>query len=403
MNESVANDGDMKNLKERLAVILSETIFDFEYTEIRGDGKRTPVSKPGLSAAGLAENYNGQRRRMGSKRAEVRAPETMMSQLIGELRRVFGCFIDPSSDLLGHAFPIDAFGGSSIAIRHRADGIPEFESKSTLVAFARCLVTAAAIIGVDRTIRLLADWKCGAPVRFKTSTIVNGLTLDAPLAPRADIEIVPLPLTTGELPRLPDRGDLSGKDYLGLTVLSLSMSVSPALFRPKPDAGEANVRSSTEKDIDLNVVYDALSLLANCHISESFLWTEYEEAAPFSLKDWQTWQIGGNSMERASHKKLSMNLKTGTVTPERQDGVSITRLDEGEVLHMIEALQSCGSELRIAVDRWKRSMRTNTHVVDRYIDLRIALDLSLKKVAKFARRFPTKLTQGRSRYEAQAL
>ena len=73
MNESVANDGDMKNLKERLAVILSETIFDFEYTEIRGDGKRTPVSKPGLSAAGLAENYNGQRRRMGSKRAEVRA------------------------------------------------------------------------------------------------------------------------------------------------------------------------------------------------------------------------------------------------------------------------------------------------------------------------------------------
>ena len=58
------------------------------------------------------------------------------------------------------------------------------------------------------------------------------------------------------------------------------------------------------------------------------------------MKDWQTWQIGDNSMERASHKKLSMNLKTGTVTPERQDGVSITRLDEGEVLHMIEALQS---------------------------------------------------------------
>ena len=33
----------------------------------------------------------------------------------------------------------------------------------------------------------------------------------------------------------------------------------------------------------------------------------------------------------------------------------------------------------------------------------VEIDLSPKKVAKFARRFPTKLTQGRSRYEAQAL
>ena len=122
-----------------------------------------------------------------------------MSQLIGELRRVFGCFIDPSSDLLGHAFPIDAFGGSSIAIRHRADGIPEFESKSTLVDFARCLVTAAAIIGVDRTIRLLAYWKCGAPVRFKTSTIVNGLTLGRSACTTSGYRNSPVALNDGRI------------------------------------------------------------------------------------------------------------------------------------------------------------------------------------------------------------
>ena len=188
-----------------------------------------------------------------------------------------------SDRLLGHAFPIDGPSGGAVH-RTRRDGLSEFEFKSKVQDFASSLVQAAAMIGVERTIQLLADWQAGDPIRFRTSTFVNGLILDSPLAPREDIEIVPLPLTTTELPRLPNRDHPSGRDYLGLTVLSLAMTASPALFRPKPDGTEA-VRSYTQKDINIEVVCDALSLQANRHLSQSFLRTEYDDAAPFSLKD----------------------------------------------------------------------------------------------------------------------
>lgn len=294
-----------------------------------------------------------------------------MSQLVEELRNALGRFIDPDSDRIGHAFPIDQFGGSS---RHtaRRDGLSDFEFVSSVENFANGLVQAAAIIGVDRAIQLLADWVREEPVQFRTSTFVNGLTLNARLLPRKDIEIVPLPLTTTELPRLPGYNKLSGRDYLGLTVLSLAMSASPALFRPKTGGSEATVRSHLEKDIDIDFMCDVLSLQANCHVSQSFLWIEYEEAGPFSLGDWQTWAIGGNSFERVRWKSAS--YQKGAATIELHDDVSIASLDEDEVMQTIEALQGADRKLRIAVDRWKRSKRPNARRRDRYIDLRIALE-----------------------------
>ncbi len=296
-----------------------------------------------------------------------------MSQLVGELRIVLEPFIDPESDHLGHAFPIDGPSGGSVH-RNRRDGLSEFEFKSKVRDFANSLVQAAAMIGVERTIQLLADWQAGDPIRFRTSTFVNGLILDGPLTPREDIEIVPLPLTTTELPRLPNRDHPSGRDYLGLTVLSLAMTASPALFRLKPDGTEASVRSQTQTDIDIDVVCDALSLQANGHLSQSFLWTEYDDAAPFSLKDWYTWGLGNRSLERARWKSLSVGGSTGEAKIERWDRAPIASLDSGEVLQTIEAMQGSDGNLRIAIDRWKRSKRQNTPLADRLIDLRIALE-----------------------------
>ena len=337
-----SNNVVMKSLRERLAATLRETSFDLEYAR---NGKRTAVTKRGLTASELAEACHAQSTGVVSRRAYVRAPKTIMSQLVDELRSVLGSFIDPDSDSIGHAFPIDSFDpfGSRSVHTARSDGLSDFECVSSVENFANGLVQAAAIIGVDRAMQLLADWKRGEPVRFRTSTIVNGLTLDAPLSPRKDIEIVPLPLTTTELPRLPSHNNLSGRDYLGLTVLSLDMSASPALFRPKTGDSEATVRLHTEKDININIVCEALSLQANCHVSQSFLWIEYEEAAPFSLNEWKTWSLGTNSIERARWKRI--NYQTRAVTLERADDVSIASLDEDEVMQTIEALQGADGKL----------------------------------------------------------
>lgn len=361
-----SNNVVMNSLSEQLAATLRETSFDLEYAR---NGKRTAVTKRGLTASELAEVCHD----LGivSKRAYVCAPEAIMSQLVEELRNVLGRFIDLDSDRIGHAFPIDQFGGSS---RHtaRPDGLSDFEFVSPVENFANGLVQAAAIIGVDRAMQLLADWERGEPVRFRTSTFVNGLILNARISPRKDIEIVPLPLTTTELPRLPSYNKLSGRDYLGLTVLSLNMSAFPALFRPKTGESEATVRSYLEKDININVVCEALSLQANCHVSQSFMWTEYEETAPFSLKGWKTWTLGTNSFERVRWK--SANYQMGAATIELHDDVSIVSLDEDEIIQTIEELQGADKKLRIAVDRWKRSKQPGARLEDRYIDLRIALE-----------------------------
>ena len=62
-----------------------------------------------------------------------------MSELVGELRIVFERFIDPDSDRLGHAFPIDQFGGHKL-VRVRPDGLSDFEFESTVEDFANCAI-----------------------------------------------------------------------------------------------------------------------------------------------------------------------------------------------------------------------------------------------------------------------
>ena len=129
----------------------------------------------------------------------------------------------------------------------------------------------------------------------------------------------------------------------------------------------------SQADIDIKVVCDALSLQANRHLSQSSLWTEYEDAARCSLKDSETWRLGNNSLKRPLWKSQSTDHGTGEVKIERADRASIASLDEGMVLQAIEAMQGANRKLRIATDRWKRSKRRNAPLEDRLIDLRIAL------------------------------
>ena len=366
----------MKHLKERLAAAVNEAQFDFKYDDVRGDGSRKRRSHRGLSAPELASVYESQRHRAGSKRADCLLSDGIMHPLIAEVRNALADFIDPESDHLGHAFPID----SCSVIRNTGGegGVAHLEFESTLEKFSESLLRAAAIMGVENVTKLLSDWKHGESIRFKTSTIVNGLVLDNRYCPRDDIEIAALPLTTAalplttaELPRLPDLSRRSPADYLGRTVLSLKMSASPVLFRPRADANGATVITRTGKEIDFDTVCDALSLQVNSHVSTTFQWTEHVEAAPFSMRDWGT--IGGDTLDHLGWKSRHLDPHKGIVSI-KLDNASIAQLDEANLLHAIEALRGGDRKLRIAVDRWKRSKRPYSPATDRYIDLRIALE-----------------------------
>ena len=133
----------------------------------------------------------------------------------------------------------------------------------------------------------IAGWCQGQPVEVRMATVVSGLHLSETVAPRGDIELVPLGLSTAELPRLPMfRGD-KASDYLGLTLVRLAVRATPAVFRPNAEGKVGTVRSPSARGVNLELLRDALSLVANRNVALSRMWLEYPGA-------WGLLPIGSN-------------------------------------------------------------------------------------------------------------
>ena len=228
-------------LTSALSAAVDEAAFDLECTAIASGGESEEPSRQRVSIAEFHEIYLRERDRPVKLYARASAPDPAMTRLIDALRSTLEQFIHPDTDRIGHAFPVDGSNYSRGAFR--PDGLRDYESQSPLGEFARTLVRAAAIMGAKQAARLLVAWKSGDPVSFHMCTVLSGLPLTAPLTPRQDIRLVPLGLSTAELPRLPTRRDAALRDYLGLSLLTVRLSAFPALFRPDPDTKEGNVRT----------------------------------------------------------------------------------------------------------------------------------------------------------------
>lgn len=367
-------------LNELLADIVEEADFEITRTEVTDDGKNVPLWSRRVSASELREFYLGQQVQVVRSSASVYVPDALMSQLEGTLRQVLNDFVDPETDRIGHVFPT-AVNNSSYS-KSRPDGLLDERNTSPLPDFSRSLVQAAAIMGVERVMKLLMDWKRGEPIRLYLSTVLNNLFLETSLSPRADIRVVPLPLTTTELPRVPVMGSTYAKDYLGLTLLQLDLMASPALFRPMADSAEETVRSRAVDGVNLDLICEALSLRANRHVSKSVVWSDYPDAAGFCLRIPSSHSYGDDRLQQAPMKSGTLCHETGVATITLADDVSLQRLDESELRHTLEALMRADRKLRIATERWRRSKRPNVRPEDAYIDLRIALEsLYLKDFA----------------------
>ena len=354
-------------LNERLAAFLNEANFTVEYSEHR------KTTQDGVSAVQLREIYFRQEQQAIARRVRLHAPAALKKQLVNALRRVLDPFIDPETDEIGHAFPIE--GNQKGRHASRADGLYDEEFTSSLPDFANALVQAAAVIGVEAAIRLLADWARGEPVRVHMSTALNHLFLSASLSPRDDIQVVPLALTTTQLPRVPIQLGVSAQDYLGLTMLKLQISASPALFRPNTEGHERTVQSQSADGIKLDLVCEALSLEANRYVDRSLNWHDYPDAAAFCFKIRTVWSEADARLKRMRSRELRVNDETDAVTITPADDVCRQRLDSDQLRRVLEALGRSDKKLRIAVDRWRRSKRPYVRPEDAYIDLRIALEL----------------------------
>ena len=364
---------ETETLTSALRVALDEATFDVECTEIASDGGSRQPSWKRVSTAQLQEIYRREKDRLVKLYARANVPDVVMTGLVDALRHTLGQFIHLETDKIGHAFSVDGSDYHSSAFR--TDGLLDEEFQTPVREFTCALVRTAAIMGVKEAAELLSAWKGGESVNLRMCTILSGLPLIAPLTPRQDMCIVPLALSTAELPRLPTPRNSAPRDYLGLSLLTVQLSASPALFRPDPDTTERNVRSSSVDGVNFDLVCEALSLQADDHVSTGFVWHEYPDAAPFCLTTKNTWgPVGDDRLKSRDMKSESHNHQTGAVTLTPSDSAPPLCLDEEELLRIVEALRHADRKMRIAVSRWRRSKRSEARLEDSYIDLRIALE-----------------------------
>ena len=281
----------MQRLKELLEVAVAHSTFDLGHTEMRhGDVVTSFTSSPEevISPQRFREllleikwNAEGVNR---PRRAKLICPDELLSQLEGHLRLLLGEYVDPDTNLIGYALPSVVTGGSGWTTY--ANRVNSVSSASPLDVFAQGLVRASVVLGIEALMSLVSGWLEGEPVKYRTSALVNGLYISAPVTPIDGVHIKPLPLSSDELPAsLPTLGRLSATDYLGRTVVSIDCAATPALFHPPPIRQSPHIQVASVPNIGINEVCQALSLECDIHVDIGFFWEDYlglEDAFPFS-------------------------------------------------------------------------------------------------------------------------
>ena len=188
------------------------------------------------------------------------------------------------------------------------------------------------------------------------------------------------PLSTDELsPNLPRRSGMSADYYLGRTVLSIDSEAKPALFRPNTSPSARYVQANLVEDVDIDTVCQALSIESDNFLDVAFCWNDYQELASFSLSGSNSisWSSGTERVRsRPGPNSMSTNFSTGVTKLEFEATQQMLDLSEVQLADTLAALKVLkdSHKTRIAVSRWMKSKDSAEHLVDRFIDLRVALE-----------------------------
>ncbi|WP_420615090.1 hypothetical protein [Candidatus Palauibacter sp.] len=241
---------------------------------------------------------------------------------------------------------------------------------STVQEFGVALVKGAAILGVDRMVRLLEQWRSGKPVTYRTCRVV-GVTIREPLDLADGIKLVPLPLTSDDLSaRLPSRGRISPSAYLGHTIVSMETIAKPALFRPDVENLFNAVEAKLSPHLGFENLCEILSLEFDTYVDMGLGWNDYGDLAALSNAD-VTWGEPDRLGQPAACRGESIS---GDVMTLDLDYDAVPNPAEDDLQRLGEALKAADPRTRVAVARWKRSNDRRKGLTDQFIDLRIALE-----------------------------
>ena len=324
-----------------------------------------------LNALDVRQMYERARRKSDSlaRTPIVRMSETARTALADTLRSLLVDYVDPATDRVGHSFPMGGDQGSTVtALRSELYTHAQFSSIKRL---SESLVRGAAVTGCEPVADLVANWVDGAPVSYRTCTVVP-ITVAQAVSPIVGVDVVPLALSTEELPAgLPARRGKSRADFLGQSLISIDAEMRPALFRPKTENPKGGaVGAALVPPVTLEDIREALSLECNAFVDAGLRWDDYGE---FSALASHGIGPGGTVGYLPGEKRKTTRFDTGVSTIELSEG-AIRDVSEENLARLLGELQRTNARTRLAVARWKMAMNRLRLVTDRFIDLRIALE-----------------------------
>lgn len=363
----------MHHLKALLRTAADRTTFELGSRQISSGQFRE-----------LLESHSQKDREFrDASNARVVLPDDLLSSLIDYIRADLAEYIEPSTDQIGHAFPIGGAGlpeGESVESFHtvQEDGIAIDAETSPVGTFARALARGAVVIGAGRVTSLVMGWMRGEPVAYQTRSVLNvdGLLVE-PVSGAAGVRIESLPLSTDRLTGyLPLHQGQSLNDYLGRMVMTVDHSAAPALFRPGDKESVRGTRATAVPGAGEDVVCQALALETDAFVEVAMSWNDFGDLDAFHRRSGErTWSRGGAHFRGAlgAGSSLRTDFRTGVTTLTFRHPTE-WRVDGERFAANLAALAEPGFNfLSIAAARWLRS-KDGASLEDRFIDLRVALE-----------------------------
>ena len=240
--------------------------------------------------------------------------------------------------------------------------------------FAKDVLSAAVLIGPDRTITLMRSWANGEPIRYTRFTVLSGIRIEG------DQEQFPVEegLTIQSLPKSQDQllalgapemwagsplsvmpPSLGGPDIYGAPAMIMEISGGP-VFSPADDISRDN-RSVASGVFGFNdPSLQGLTLACDAPVSPSCGWSMFA-ADVQSFVPWARSTPNGVVLYGGNGR----NFAPSSV---------LTHEGLAQAIDLAHAIveHGLGNKTRTALDRWTKSLRGD--FADRFIDLRIALE-----------------------------
>ncbi len=215
-------------------------------------------------------------------------------------------------------------------------------------------------------------------VRYRKMALLQGMRTDREIAVTDGIRLIPLPNNTADFPHyLPELdGPMVPRpgDLLNGTILVVNASVSPVFINPVKTVGDGNeipgrhrifkYEDASGEPLGFNTrqFCDALSLIAGRAIQSAMWWSHLDDDHICKVRT----SYGGFGYVPTVLSHRFSDSGSGDVANIVQEALSLYRARRALAART-------AARLAVPIDRWVRS-HTDTSIVDKFIDLGIALE-----------------------------